>query len=314
MHLLSLIISFYTYSATLNLFSYQTVVTGSKMSCQEEAENLAIRFQLVTGTQVESWKCRSQKDVASDSTYSLGLIYKNSFAIVPYKIEMNKNFYSTLSDCLSDVQNQIEIFEKFTGLRSLVGTCEAPDSIYYQKNYTLRIEGVGLNGLAKPQSYLFQLTPQIIQKFSPELINEIYLRLIQMNFYVVKKSTTSVAYYGPQQANLNAQQFSFFNKPEDCTIQLRNIENAYRKAGLKNIKNWCDQNVMTVIYDHQSFLIDYLPQKPILYSNLSECLNDSDFILSDSNLSTSAVGALCVDSIKPSQPHAYEMKLLRKAW
>lgn len=144
---------------SLNSYSYWVRTAQTGQTCAAEAEALGARFAHVTGLQVKAAKCDGTSIVpvgeASVPLYSLEVTYLAPAPILTYTAHFGRaeifegpiptdgrGIFTSASDCQTVMAQQVQLFEKQTGLSALSARCEL-GTWSPSDSFVLNIEGFG---------------------------------------------------------------------------------------------------------------------------------------------------------------------------
>ncbi len=310
-------------------FVYQVRVPAGNTTCETEAIQWGERFERATGAQVTLVKCQAEVSHPDYSSlqYTLVLKYQSDFFFQPYLAQLGKRehssslrqfeaFYSDYAACVSDIPQQVEHYERYTELVAVSAFCEKDDSILESRFY-MQIEGFNKKPVARPAQYLYTFTPFKMGQWGEGEWQIIESSLQAEGKVLVKKNSSSFAYYGKSRSRISANYLVTLNSLNECEIQKPYVEQLYQKSEGGFVYAWCTTSsidqlsgdvYLEVLHDRPYSMTVVPGMTDISYFSFDECLQTRDIVMSDVRYS-GYLGALCAPNLMRTR---YELHLVRQ--
>lgn len=307
--------------APVQSHQYWVRIPQTNISCEEEANRLALKFETATQLKVTEKLCRGTIDATMGKEkvklYSLLLTYpaEQKVSIKSTQLEATsfgryhspKPAYDTYSDCVADLENQVQHFERQTQLPAIAAFCDRAKSTL--TGFALEIQSAG-KPAAELNAFLLE-TPEV----DARLEQDVRQFVESLGAQVVRDRGTTLFYYSAKPLSIRQPIFSNFTSPERCERQIEAIHAILRDSGSTKAYVRClpsSNGMFTRTYtlaDGWAFLSR--SEAEDVYYSFDECMSDRTRVLNErKNHWNAAVGALCVEN--PLGDDRFKMEIYSK--
>ena len=292
--------------AEIPAYQYKVRIPVTSLSCEQEAAKLAERFFSSTQIPGAVSSCQGIINATFDGVnvhlYSLQIDYKAkghpklySASLGGIMDSMSRSIesgaFATYADCLNQIHDQSQNFERETGLIALSASCSPVEIL---DGYKMQIEGFGK---AKRELEIFHLD---FGADEADLKQEILKFMVGHGANIVRSVGDAVLYYAENQIGISQQYFGSFHQSSDCASQIEAATMIFKSAGsksapivrcLKNANTFGQYNLSGLSDGYDFFSQEELPMK---YYSFSECFEDRAREL---KLHPDANGAICGENL-----------------
>jgi hypothetical protein len=210
---------------------YRVRIPATQESCAKEAENLAHRFQSMSGVPAVNPKCSATTTIQVGDKefviYTLDLEYPLANAPRYHEVHYGHSdalsdsnshfygFYSTFESCVAGIRERKAEFEKHTGLPALSASCaSSQDSI--SRSYVLTIDNFGAQ---EPKQKLYTVNTANSFYFKQDLSRQITDLVLRNGGEIVGEADANIYFYSAKPFNLVKTSFGLFDDAASCASQ-----------------------------------------------------------------------------------------------
>lgn len=220
-------------------YSYTVRVSATQPSCQEEAAQIQRTISQVPSVQGATVTCRFPATIsegnATYQVYSLDVAYSAS-AHIRYQASFEVDLiqmppltpfpaHTSYRECLADLENQKQIFERETGLKALLSACN-DNGFTSDPLYSVTIEGLG-----QARKKLNYLDIGLASTDDLELFSQVEQMVHNTGVQIVQKFDRLQFYYSAQPVYVQRLSPLYFGNSNECESQLEEAKAILHRSG-----------------------------------------------------------------------------------
>lgn len=318
-----------TANAEPKRFYYKIRLPETTLGCQQEADQVAAKFQKITNKNVTESSCKGTFELRDgENKYnvnSIVLTYTSVSELVPYTAFLGEEYFGvpgnsvgvfpSYASCLSSLDLHTKLYETKTGLTVLAATCEK-GTYTYDKKFVLRIDGFHSDPKIGPRMRLYAFTPHYVGSVSDDLKAEVAKLVEDSGGEGVFSLHKSIYYYSKYPVPVRYRNLGQFGNGEECQKQIKDVNDIFAKLGSKKTIALClsDRNseysqkmTLEVVTDVTIDISELFA--PANYYTFEECSEDKARALDEaSSRGYKPLGAIC----KKQYGDKYEMQIYKK--
>lgn len=277
-------------SAGTEIYTHAILEFPKTQSCDAVKDKLTQDFQTYSKAQVYSSAVTKDGKTACDIEISYVASERLKIASSVDRSmtgSIKKGTFATLAHCISGLKNEIEVFEKSTGLNAWVSYCRAESTLLNSYPFYALVEGFGAprKNIFSTDSLLRATNGKMLESVLSDIKRNVaiyggeFISLVARPHISEDEKELTLRYYGTEKFYLNFESVGSSVEPEHCFAQLDRIKNDLQKLKMPPLSLSCTRywtkdhrlniGVLSTEVIGLAHLATVLDPKP--YGKLSDC-------------------------------------------